>query len=125
MAAYNARDPNLLAALYHEDAINHQVALGEPLRGRATLLKSFKNFFEAFPDNYTRIENVFEEGEWAIMEWLGGGTFNGALSEIVPTGRPFVLRGCGVFHIVDGKIRFQRGYFDRYSWFRQLGIPLS
>jgi hypothetical protein len=27
--------------------------------------------------------------------------------------------------IVDGKIRFQRGYWDRASWFGQLGLPVT
>ncbi|MEG4940188.1 hypothetical protein [Microcoleus sp. F4-D5] len=30
VAAYNAPDPYILAALYHEDATNIQVALGDP-----------------------------------------------------------------------------------------------
>ena len=123
VAAYNARDPYALAALYHDDAVNHQVALGEPLRGRAALLESFINFFRAFPDNYTHPENMFQDGEWTIIEWKGGGTFTGPLGEIPPTGRSFTLRGCGFLHIIDGKISFQRGYFDRHTWFSQIGVP--
>ena len=34
------------------------------------------------------------------------------------------LRGCGFFHIVDGKINFQRGYWDMLSFLRQHGLPL-
>ncbi len=122
-AAYNARDPHALAALYHEDAESHQVAVGDPLRGKAALLESFIGFFRAFPDNFTNPENIFEDGEWAIIEWHGGGTFTGPLGEIAPTGRSFTLRGCGFFRIIEGKIAFQRGYFDRYTWFSQIGIP--
>jgi hypothetical protein len=44
---------------------------------------------------------------------------------MAPNGRSFTLRGCGFFHVVDGKIRFQRGYFDKTTWFGQLGIPLA
>ena len=68
VAAYNARDPHALSALYHDDAVNHQVALGEPLRGRAALLESFITFFRAFPDNHTNPENMFQDGQWAIIE---------------------------------------------------------
>jgi limonene-1,2-epoxide hydrolase len=35
------------------------------------------------------------------------------------------LRGCGFFQIVDGKIRSQRGYWDRATWFNQLGLPVD
>ena len=34
------------------------------------------------------------------------------------------MGGCGVFHVVNGKIKLQRGYWDKATWFRQLGIPI-
>ena len=124
VAAYNARDPRALAELYHEDATNHQVALGEPMVGKEQMLESFTAFFHAFPDNFTHIEQLFESGgEWAILEWHGGATWKGELDGRAPNGKSFTLRGCGFFHVVDGKIAFQRGYFDRATWFFQLDIP--
>ncbi|MEP0838623.1 ester cyclase [Coleofasciculus sp. FACHB-64] len=125
VAAYNARDPYALIELYHDDAINHQVAFGAPLQGREVLLESFIAFFNAFPDNYTHPENIFEDGEWVIIEWSGGGTFLGELGGNPPTGKSFTLRGCGFFQVIDGKIRFQRGYIDKYTWFTQIGLPVS
>ncbi len=125
VAAYNARDPYILAALYHEDATNIQVAVGEPLHGREVMLESFISFFQAFPDNCTHIENLFEDGEWAILEWNGTGTFLGEFAGFTPTGKSFTLRGCGFFHVVDSKIQFQRGYFDKLTWFTQIGIPIT
>jgi steroid delta-isomerase-like uncharacterized protein len=122
-AAFNRRDAAAAAALYHDDATNIQVALGEPIRGRQAMLDSFAAFFRAFPDSYTQVEHVFEDGEWAIIEWSGGGTFLGEFAGYAPTGRSFTLRGCGFFHVTDGKIRFQRGYWDKATWFRQLGLP--
>jgi len=101
VAAYNARDPYILAALYHEDATNIQVALGDPLQGREVMLESFISFFQAFPDNCTHIENLFEDGEWAILEWSGTGTFLGEFAGFTPTGKSFTLRGCGFFHVVN------------------------
>lgn len=122
--AYNQRDAHALAELYADDAENIQVAFNEPLKGRAALLESFKTFFTAFPDNYTNPENIFVDGEWAIVEWSGGATFAGALGDIAPTGKSFKLHGCGFFHIQNGEIKFQRGYFDKYTWFSQIGVPI-
>jgi hypothetical protein len=34
------------------------------------------------------------------------------------------LRGCGFFHVQDGKIRFQRGYWDKLSFLRLHSLPL-
>jgi steroid delta-isomerase-like uncharacterized protein len=124
-AAFDQRDAMALAGLYHDDATNIQVPEGKPVQGRQAMLESFTAFFQAFPDSYTRVENIFEDGEWAIIEWSGGGTLVGQFAGHAPTGRSFTLRGCGFFHIVDGKIRFQRGYWDKATWFRQLGLPVD
>ena len=71
------------------------------------------------------LDHGLGDGEWAIIEWRGGGTFTGPLGDLPPTGRAFTLRGCGFFRITEGKIGFQRGYFDRHTWFCQLGIPMA
>ena len=54
------------------------------------------------------VENIFEEGEWAILEWRD----------------PLGLRGCGFFHVVDDKIVFQRGYWDKLSFLKSQGLPI-
>lgn len=125
LLAYNTRDPYALIELYHDDAENHQVAFGDPLCGREALLESFVAFFAAFPDNYTHPINIFEDGDWAIVEWKGGGTFLGQLGPHAPNGKSFVLQGCGFFHVTNGKIKFQRGYIDKHSWFQQLELPVA
>jgi steroid delta-isomerase-like uncharacterized protein len=124
-AALNRRDAAAAAALYHDDAMNMQVAWGEPVRGQQAMLDSLHAILRAFPDSTTQVEHLFEEGEWAIMEWSFSGTFRGAFAGHAPTGRRFMLRGCECFHVTDGKIRFQRGYWDRATWFRQLGLPID
>ena len=125
VTAYNRRDAYAAAELYHEDATNLQVALGDPTVGRQAMLDELLSFFHAFPDNFTHIENLFEDGQWAMLEWFGGGTWRGEFGGMPPNGRSFTLRGCGFFHVPDGKILYQRGYFDKASWFGQLGIPLT
>ena len=125
VAAFNQRNAHAAVQLYHEDATNFQVALGDPTVGREAILDDLLSFFHAFPDNFTDVENLFEEGEWAILEWFGGGTWRGEFAGMSPNGRSFKLRGCGFFYITDGRIRFQRRYFDKATWFGQLGIPLT
>jgi hypothetical protein len=84
VAAYNRRYAPAAAKLYHEDATNLQVALGSPTIGRQAMLGDLLSFFHAFPDNFTRIENLFEDGEWALLEWFGGGTWQGEFAEMGP-----------------------------------------
>jgi steroid delta-isomerase-like uncharacterized protein len=124
--AFNRRDAQAAAMLYHDNAVNTQVAAGgEPTVGRQALLDELLAFFRAFPDNYTHPVNLFEDGEWAVLEWAGGGTWRGEFAGLPANGRSFTLQGCGFFHVIDGKINFQRGYWDRATWFGQLGIPLE
>jgi ketosteroid isomerase-like protein len=69
VAAYNQRDARAAAELYHDDATNFQVALGTPSVGKQMILGDLISFFVGvFPDNYTHVENLFEDGEWAILE---------------------------------------------------------
>ncbi|OKH44342.1 polyketide cyclase [Calothrix sp. HK-06] len=123
--ALNAHDASAAAAFYHDDAVNIQVAIGTPLEGKSAIHADFVNFFRSTPDTYTHIENLFEDGEWAILEWTGGGTFVGNEAKSIAQGKKYTLRGCGFFHIVDEKIRFQRGYWDKASWFKQVGLPID
>lgn len=103
---FNAADLDGLAALYAAEAVNHQVMM-EPLRGREAILHMFRIEFGRAQMTCV-VENLFEDGEWAILEWSD------------PNG----LRGCGFFQVRGGQIVFQRGYFDQLSFFRLQGIPV-
>lgn len=104
--AFNAGDAELIGAFYADDATNHQVAR-EPVVGREAITQMFRDEFDQ-ADMTCLVENLFEDGEWAILEWKD----------------PFGLRGCGFFHVKAGKIVFQRGYWDRLSFLHMHGLPL-
>ena len=104
--AFNSADADGLAAFYADDAVNHQVAEA-PVSGRAAIRDMFAAGF-ASANMVCIVENIFEDGEWAILEWRD----------------PLGLRGCGFFHVVADQIVFQRGYWDKLSFLRQQGLPL-
>lgn len=103
---FNKEDAKGLARLYHPDAINHQVNTS-PVEGREAIQRMFESEFAA-ADMVCIVENIFEDGNWAILEWKD----------------PLGLRGCGFFQIVDDKIMFQRGYWDKLSFLRQHNLPI-
>jgi len=119
--AFKAADIDALIACYAADAVNFQIA-AEPVIGIERIQTDFEQFFHAFPDAYSDVENVLGDGDWAAWEWSGGGTFMGEFLGKPPTGRSFKLRGCGFFHFRDGKIVFQRGYWDKETWFSQIAL---
>lgn len=104
--AFNRADVSKLATLYAEDAVNHQV-VERPVEGRKAILEMFEREFST-AEMVCIVENLFEDGEWAILEWRD----------------PLGLRGCGFFHVQEGKIIFQRGYWDKLSFLRQHGLPI-
>ncbi len=106
VARFNRADIEGLAELYAEDATNHQVVTS-PLMGRPAIRQMFVTEFGRARMTCL-VENIFEDGDWAMLEWKD------------PTG----LRGCGFFQVKGGKIVFQRGYFDQLSFFRLQGLPV-
>jgi limonene-1,2-epoxide hydrolase len=104
--AFNRADVEALTNFYREDAINHQVA-EEPVAGRDAIRGMFASGFAA-AEMVCIPEHIFEEGDWAILEWRD----------------PKGLRGCGFFHVIDDKIVFQRGYWDKLTFLRLSSLPL-
>ena len=105
--AFNRADVDALVGLYHDTAVNHQVA-NEPVVGIAAIRDMFSAEFSA-AEMVCIVENLFEDGQWAILEWRD----------------PLGLRGCGFCQVTDGKILFQRGYWDKLSFLKQHGLPLE
>lgn len=122
--AFNKKDAKKASELYHEDAVNAQASMERPLLGKEAIHKDLLDFFRAFPDNHTDLENLFEDGEWAIIEWHGEGTFRGEFRGFPPTNKSYSLRGCGFFHVKEAKIVFQRSYWDKLTFYEQIGLPI-
>jgi NAD(P)H-dependent FMN reductase len=104
--AFNRADVDRLVSLYARDAVNHQVTEA-PLEGRAAIRQMFVEAF-AGATMVCIVENLFEDGPWAMLEWRD----------------PKGLRGCGFFQVRKGLIVLQRGYWDKLSFLRQQGLPL-
>lgn len=102
---FNNADAVSLAKLYHDDAINHQVA-NDPVVGKAAIQQMFTTEF-ATATMVCIPENIFEDNEWGILEWKD----------------PKGLRGCGFFQVQNDKIVFQRGYWDKFSFLKLQHAP--
>ncbi len=123
--AFQRIDLPAVIECYAETAINFQVAAGEPSVGKQQIALDTAEFFRGFPDAWSEVENLVGDGDWAAWEWVGGGTFLGEFYGSAPTGRTFEIRGCGFFRFSTGKIILQRGYWDKHSWFSQIGLPIT
>lgn len=104
---FNAADATGLAELYQDDAVNHQV-VQEPVVGREAIRAMFERDFAA-ADMVCIVEAIHEAGSVVALEWRD----------------PLGLRGCGFFTVREGRIAFQRGYWDRLSFLRMHGLPVE
>ncbi len=93
--------------MYHEDGINHQVVTDKIIGKKAIYDKFVQEF--ALAEMVCIPENLFQDGDWAIMEWKD----------------PKGFRGCGFFQVIDGKIKFQRGYMDQLTFLRMNNLPIE
>lgn len=105
--AFNEGNVDAIVGLYHEDAVNHQVA-NEPVIGCGAIRRMLEDEFSE-AEMVCIVDNIFEDGQWAILEWRD----------------PIGLRGCGFFQVVNGKILFQRGYWDKLSFLKLHGLPIE
>ena len=104
--AFNNVDVEAISGLYADNVINHLVA-NEPVIGKAAIKQMFSNGF--VKAGMTCIpENIFADGDWAILEWRG---LNGLL-------------GFGFFQTQNDKIVFQRGYWDKLSFLKHHNLPI-
>ncbi len=104
--AFNNGNADRISSFYSSNATNHQVA-NEPVYGKTDIHAMFQREFSS-ADMVCIVENIFQDGEWAILEWKD----------------PLGLRGCGFFHVVDGLIVFQRGYWDKLSFLKAHNLPI-
>jgi|GEM_PF-462544 len=103
---FNQGNAEALARFYHDNAINHQVA-NEPVVGKKAIQQMFTDEF-ASADMVCIVEHIFQDGEWAILEWKD----------------PIGLRGCGFFKFEQGLITLQRGYWDKLSFLKAHNLPI-
>ena len=105
--AFNNADVETIVSLYDDDAVNHQVA-NSPVQGKQAIKEMFQSEFNA-AKMVCIAENIFEDGDWAIFEWRD----------------PLGLRGCGFFYIINDRIAFQRGYWDKLTFLKQHNLPIE
>lgn len=104
--AFNRHDADGLAALYNDEAVNFQTPLG-PVKGKQAIRDQFNREF-AQADMICLVEQILQDGEWAVLEWKD----------------PLGLRGCGFFQVQNGLIVYQRGYWDKLSFLKAHGLPV-
>lgn len=121
-AAVNSGDVDQVLALFTEDGLWEEVAIGLAARGPDEIGAHLDRLFTAVPDITFDVSSGFMAGDRAVVEWTVSGTYRSDFPGLPPaTGQRFSFRGASVFEIADGKIHHYTEYWDAYVFLVQLG----
>jgi len=121
-AAVNSGDVDRVLALFTEDGLWEEVAIGLAARGPDEIGAHLDRLFTAVPDITFDVSSGFVAGDRAVVEWTVSGTYSSDFPGLPPaTGQRFSFRGASVFELADGKIQRYTEYWDAYGFLVQLG----
>jgi steroid delta-isomerase-like uncharacterized protein len=100
--AWNAHDPDAVAAVFAEDAVIRDVGSpDEPVRGRAAIRERVAGLIEAFPDLTLRQLDLVVGEDANADRWEFSGTHTGEFLGMAGTGRRVTVEGA-TFSRFDG-----------------------
>lgn len=126
LAAWNAHDSEALLALFADDCVYEDVALGRLEHGKERVGSLIKSVFADLADFRMDVTSAFGAGDWGATEWTMTGTFvHSTVPGLAATGRSFSVRGATILQLRDGKIRRNSDYLDVPSFLRQTGAKTT
>jgi steroid delta-isomerase-like uncharacterized protein len=121
-AAWSAHDMARVCAVFTEDCVYEDVALGLAHHGHEELTRFGVEFFKGFPDVKFTLTLVVFDDQRGSAEWRMSGTHKGELPGMPPpNGGTCDLRGVSYLEVRDGKISRCSDYTDNVALMRQLG----
>jgi len=112
---------DLAHELIAAEAIGHDPALPEPVKGPAGLIEAARGYRDAFPDLRMTAAQTIAEGDYVATRWTAVGTHKGDLFGIAPTGKEATVTGISIDRWADGKIVESWTNWDSMGLLQQLG----
>lgn len=103
VAAYNAKDADALAALYHPDA-RYWSALGDWQEGLPAIRGHIEELHRTLPDEQMETLSLIGGPDLAVAEFRSTGT--------APSGEPYMIEFTEVIELRDGRISQVKVYLD-------------
>ena len=116
---------DLADALVGSDAVGHDPALPEPVKGPEGLKEAARGYRAAFPDLKLTVDIAIAEGEFVTVRWTARGTHKGDLFGIAPTGKQATVTGITIDRHAGGKIAESWTNWDTLGLLQQLGAVPS
>jgi steroid delta-isomerase-like uncharacterized protein len=122
-AAWNAHDPDAVAAVFATDAELVDVMANEMVRGRDAIRDRAAQILAGFPDFHLERRALLIDGAANADHWLMTGTHTGEYAGLPPTNRTVQVRGSTFSEFADdGLVTRDTHFIDIGALLRQLGL---
>jgi steroid delta-isomerase-like uncharacterized protein len=120
--AWNAHDPERIAAFYAPDYVGVDIGQPQPQNGPREIRALTAYYFRAFPDLRITLDEVVVEEDKAVLIWTWTGTQHGTFMRIPATGRRVDVRGSTTLTFKDGLIHRSTRIWDLAGLLRAIGL---
>ena len=122
-AAWNAHDPDAVAAVFAEDAVTRDAGSDDVSVGREVVRDRAARLFAAFPDLRLERMALVIDAKRHADRWVLTGTHEGELLGMPATGRSVRVEGA-TFTVMndDGLVAEDHHYMDLVGLLTQLGV---
>lgn len=120
--AFNTGDLSLVDRIIAPGAPAHDPANPDEAPGPEGFKALIQMYRSAFSDLRFEIEEQISDGDYVVTRWSSGGTHDGELAGLPPTGRRTTLTGISIDKIRDGMIVEGWTQWDNLGLMQQLGV---
>jgi steroid delta-isomerase-like uncharacterized protein len=120
--AWNRHDADGVVANLSDDAVWVDVAMPEPVRGKAAIKAVTQEYLDAIPDLHVEMTSHYAEGDTLVEEWHATGHQRGELMGVPPSGNEVDFTGCAVTTFdAEGHEREIHQYWGVLTLMQQIG----
>ena len=121
--AFNQGNVDVLDEVLSADAVSHDPAEPEDVRGVEAHKQRVLGYRAAMSDLHVTVDDVFAEGNMVAMRWSVEATNDGELQGMPPTGKHVAFTGLSIDRFdADGRIAETWDQWDNAGFMQQLGI---
>jgi ketosteroid isomerase-like protein len=100
----STKEVDPLVDLFSEDADLSNLAMHEPVQGKAAIRQFWQNYLSVFDSIHSRFTHTSEGESTITLEWISDGTLS--------SGEPFSYRGVSILETQGESVQHFRTYYD-------------
>jgi steroid delta-isomerase-like uncharacterized protein len=120
--AWCAHDIPALLALFTDDCVYEDMAMGVVNRGKAELRHFAEEVFKTMPDFHLKFPQRFATEKSGASEWVITATWNGLFEGVDCTGRRIIFTGLSMYTFRGGRLASNRDCWDYTAMMRHFGV---